>query len=269
MFDLLIRNGTVMDGTGKAGFTADVGVIGDAISEIGVIPAEAQAARTLDATGQVVAPGFIDIHTHADIALLARPDHLPKVMQGVTTEVFTNCGLGFAPVTAEGLEIQHRYIAGLFGNDENVTWNWRTVADFLSQYEAQGSGANIAYLIPHGSVRVSAMGMAERPADSAELNRMQSMVEQGMEEGAWGLSTGIWYAPMRSAAREEMVTLCRAAGFFATHQRDYGDRIFEATEESLAIAREAEVPVQIAHLQMNGPGNAGRAPELLALRASR
>src|SRR6266481_4451625 len=120
MFDLLIRNGTVMDGTGRAGFPADVGVVGDTITEIGAIPAKAQAARTLDATGQVVAPGFIDIHTHADIALLARPDHLPKTMQGVTTEVFTNCGLGFAPVTPEGLKIQREFLLGVFGDDEGV-----------------------------------------------------------------------------------------------------------------------------------------------------
>src|ERR1051325_8987625 len=128
MFDLLIRNGTVIDGTGRARFQADVGVMGDTIAEIGDIPAEAQATETIDAAEMVVAPGFIDIHTHADIALLARPEHLPKVMQGVTTEVFTNCGLGFAPVTTEGLEIQDRYIAGLFGSDENVHWDWRTVA---------------------------------------------------------------------------------------------------------------------------------------------
>ncbi|HLK58539.1 MAG TPA: D-aminoacylase [Chthonomonadaceae bacterium] len=265
MFDLLIRNGTVIDGTGKTRFTADVGVTGDKIAEIGDIPAEAQAAQTIDATDQIVAPGFIDIHTHADIAMLARPEHLPKVMQGVTTEVFTNCGLGFAPVTAEGLDIQKKFIAGLFGEDRGVEWSWRSVADFLGQFEQQGIGANVAYLIPHGSVRVSAMGMAERPADAAEVGRMLALVEQGMEEGAWGLSTGIWYAPMRAADRAELVTLFRAAGFFATHQRDYGDNIFTATEESLAIAKEAGVPVQIAHLQMNGPGNAGRAGELLAV----
>ncbi len=275
-FDLLIRHGTIIDGTGRAGFRSDVGIVGDTITEIGAIPADAQAARTLDASGQVVAPGFIDIHTHADIALLARPQHLPKIMQGVTTEVFTNCGLGFAPVTGEGLEIQRRYIAGLFGDDGNnpetadstdkaphADWNWRTVADFLSRYEEQGVGANIAYLIPHGAVRVSVLGMEERPADSGEVERMRAMVAQGMEEGAWGLSTGIWYAPMRAADRAELVAICREAGFFATHQRDYGGRIFEATQESLEIAREAGVPVQIAHLQMNGPGNAGRAPELL------
>ncbi|HZO87437.1 MAG TPA: D-aminoacylase [Chthonomonadaceae bacterium] len=280
-FDLLIRHGRIMDGTGRPAFEGDIGVAGDTIAEIGSIPPEAQAARTIDASGQVVVPGFIDIHTHADIALMVRPEHLPKVMQGVTTEIFTNCGLGFAPVTEEGLEIQRRYIAGLFGDDGSgpegeagqeqkggrprVDWNWRTVADFLSRYESQGIGVNMAYLIPHGAVRVSVMGMAERPADAEEVARMRAMVEQGMEEGAWGLSTGIWYAPMRAADRAELVAICRAAGFFATHQRDYGKNIFQATEESLAIAREAEVPVQIAHLQMNGPDNAGRAPQLLEL----
>lgn len=276
MFDLLIRGGTVVDGTGRPGFRADVAVIGDTICDVGSIPPEAQAAKTVDATGKVVAPGFIDIHTHADIALLARPEHLPKVMQGVTTEVFTNCGLGFAPVTEAGLNIQRKYIAGLFGDDSGQTtdangdpiprvdWNWRTVAEFLARFERQGIGANIAYLIPHGSLRVSAMGMEERPATDAELQAMCALLAQGMEEGAWGMSTGIWYAPMRAAAREELVRLCRLAGFFATHQRDYGEAIFTATEESLAIAQEAGVPVQIAHLQMNGPGNAGRAAELLA-----
>ncbi len=276
MFDLLIRGGTVLDGTGRPGFLADVGVVGGVVREVGPIPAEAQAVKSIDATGKMVAPGFIDIHTHADIALLARPQHLPKVMQGVTTEVFTNCGLGFAPVTAAGLSIQRKYIAGLFGDDSGETldsqgrsvprvdWTWRTVADFLARFEIQGTGANIVYLVPHGSLRVSAMGMEERPATGAELETMCGLLSQGLEEGAWGMSTGIWYAPMRAAAREELVRLCGLAGFFATHQRDYGEAIFEATEESLAIAQEAGVPVQIAHLQMNGPGNAGRAGELLA-----
>ncbi len=278
MFDLCIRGARIIDGTGRPGFDGDIGIVADRVAVLGEIPAEAQAARTVDATGLVAAPGFVDIHTHADIALLARPAHLPKVMQGVTTEVFTNCGLGFAPVTDSGLAIQRRYIAGLFGDDGRsgasngqrteeqgrVDWKWRTVAEFLARFEAQGIGANIAYLIPHGSVRVSVLGMEERPADASELRAMEAMVAQGMEEGAWGLSTGIWYAPMRAAAHEELVTLTRTAGFFATHQRDYGEQIFSATDESLSYARDAGVPVQIAHLQLNGPGNAGRAGELLA-----
>lgn len=265
MFDLLIRNAEVVDGTGRPAFRADVAVTGGRIAEIGAIPPEAQVRETLDAQGYTLSPGFIDIHTHADIALLARPDHLPKVMQGVTTEVFTNCGLGFAPVTPESLKTQREYLLGLFGDDAGVDWGWQSVADFLARFERQGAAANIAYLIPHGAVRVSVMGMEARPADAGEIARMERMVAEGMEQGAWGLSTGLWYAPMCHANRAENVAVCRAAGFFATHQRDYGEDILTATEESVAIAREAGVPVQIAHLQMNGPQNAGRAPELLAL----
>ncbi len=314
MYDLILRGGTVVDGTGKAAFTADVAVDRGTIAFIGVLPKEATAKTVLNVKGHVIAPGFIDIHTHADVALIARPAHLPKIMQGVTTEVFTNCGLGFAPVDPVAMQIQRQYIAGLFGEDGNsnsdgssdekssdrqtdenrtkaaqqtpstpstpdespasyasvdplrrVSWNWSSVAEFLAQYEQGGMGANIAYLIPHGAVRVTAMGMEERPATAAELEIMRSLVQQGMEEGAWGLSTGIWYAPMRAADRQELVTLCRTAGFFATHQRDYGTALFEATEESIAIAREAGVPLEIAHLQMNGPENADRAADLLAL----
>lgn len=265
MFDLLIRNANILDGSGQPAFSGDVGISNGRIAEVGPIPPDAQSTSKLNAQGLTLSPGFIDIHTHADIALLARPQHLPKVMQGVTTEVFTNCGLGFAPVTPESLKTQKEYLSGLFGPDEGVDWGWRTVADFLSRYERQGTGTNIAYLIPHGAVRVSVMGMAARPADANEIAAMEAMISDGMDQGALGLSTGLWYSPMCDADRAENVAVCRAAGFFATHQRDYGDRITEATQESIEIAREAGVPLQIAHLQMNGPGNAGRAPELLKL----
>ena len=278
-FNVLITGGSVIDGTGAPAINADIGIVGDRIIEIAERRgpespglSNATADTVVNACGMVTSPGFIDIHTHADIALLARPEHLPKTMQGVTTEVFTNCGLGFAPITGPALELQRKYAAGLFGSDTGefgktgrVDWAWRSVADFLSRYEQAGIGTNIAYLIPHGSVRVSVLGMQERAADSSEIEQMRGMVQQGMEEGAWGMSTGIWYSPMKAASMDELACLFHTAGFFATHQRDYGAALFQATEESLNIATAADVPVQISHLQMNGKCNIGKAADLLAL----
>ncbi|MFN3652723.1 MAG: N-acyl-D-amino-acid deacylase family protein [Armatimonadota bacterium] len=264
--DLIIRNGTVVDGTGSPGYRADVGIEGERIAAVGDLSA-AQAAREIDAAGLVVAPGFIDIHTHADIALLARPTHEPKVLQGVTTEVFSNCGLGFAPVTAAGLGIQKEYLLGLFGDDAGVDWSWRSVGEFLSRYR-RGIATNAAYLIPHGAVRVSAMGMADRPAAPDELRVMTDLIRQGMDEGAWGISTGLWYSPMSYAAPEENVAVCRAVaergGFFATHMRDYGDAILDALDESYATSRESGAPLQVSHLQIGGARNWGRSEEVLA-----
>jgi N-acyl-D-amino-acid deacylase len=264
-FQLLIKNAEIVDGTGAEPFTGDLAVKDGRIAEIGALPPEVQAEETLDATGLTLSPGFIDIHTHADIALLAKPQHLPKVMQGVTTEVFTNCGLGFAPVAGEALRIQRSYLGGIFGDDTGVDWQWNTVAELLQRFETAGIGTNAAYLIPHGAVRVSVTGMEARPADSRETGRMVRMVQQGMEEGAWGLSTGLWYAPMSHAHQDETVALCRAAGLFAIHQRDYGAQIFESTMETIDIARKAQVPVQLSHMQLGVKANEGRAADILAL----
>lgn len=264
--DLIIRNSTVVDGTGAPAFRADVGVSGGKIADLDDL-SQAKATREIDAAGHVVAPGFIDIHTHADIALLARPTHEPKVMQGVTTEVFSNCGLGFAPVTESGLAIQKEYLLGLFGDDAGVDWSWRSVREFLDHYRGR-IATNAAYLVPHGSVRVSAMGMADRPANPEELGRMTDLVRQGMDEGAWGLSTGLWYSPMSYAAPEENVALCRAVaergGFFSIHMRDYSDRILDALDESYEISRQSGAPLQVSHLQIGGARNWGRAGEVLA-----
>jgi N-acyl-D-amino-acid deacylase len=264
--DLLLRNAAVVDGTGAPAFTADVAVAGGRIAAVGDL-SQARAEREVNLAGKVVAPGFIDIHTHADIALLARPTHEPKVMQGVTTEVFSNCGLGFAPVTPDGLEVQKEYLLGLFGDDAGVDWNWRSVREFLDHYRGR-IATNAAYLIPHGSVRVSAMGMADRAATADELRVMTDLTRQGMEEGAFGLSTGLWYSPMSYAAPEENHALCRVAaefgGFFAIHMRDYGDDILGALDESYAMSAASGAPLQVSHLQIGGARNWGRAEEVLA-----
>lgn len=263
MFDLIVRNAVVVDGTGAPRRRADVAVEGGCVRQVGSLPPDAQAAEVVDAAGMVLSPGFVDLHTHSDIALLARREHLPAVMQGVTTEAFTNCGVGFAPASDASLAVLRPLLMALFGADDGVDWSFRSVADLLAAYERVGTAVNVAYLIPHGAVRVMAMGTAPRAAADAQRAQMVALVREGVEQGARGLSTGPWYPPMDHADRRELVELCRAAGFFAIHQRDYNERLFEATDEALEIADEAGIPVQLSHLQMGTRANAGRAAELV------
>ena len=266
MLDILIRSGTVVDGSEGEPRMADVGIKGSLIHTLG--PLDGATAHTvIDATGQIVCPGFVDIHTHADIALMAYPDHKPKLMQGVTTEVFSNCGLGFAPVTPDGLALQRSTIATLFGPDEGVAWNWTSVAEYLSELAARNPATNAAYLIPHGAVRASVIGLQERIATASEIDQMQGMVETGLREGAVGMSSGLWYAPMCFASIDESIALCQVVaehdGLYAVHMRDYTAHIDEAINEVLHIARASGVRLQISHLAAVGPDNWGRSPAYL------
>jgi N-acyl-D-amino-acid deacylase len=263
---ILIRNGTVIDGTGKPGFRADVAINRGVIADIGDLDG-LQAERTIDASSHVVCPGFIDMHAHADLALLREPAHAPKIMQGVTTEVFSNCGLGFAPATPAALQRQRDLISALFGDTSNIHWDWRTVGEFMSHFE-RGTGVNIAYLIPHGTLRVSAMGMEARTPSAQELDIMKSMLFEGMQDGAFGLSTGLWYAPMCYAPVEEPIELCRIVarfgGIFAIHLRDYADRPLDHIQEALEITRKSAVSLQLSHYLVAGK-NKGLSGEYLRL----
>jgi N-acyl-D-amino-acid deacylase len=267
----------VIDGSGSPAFRADVEVSDGRITAVVPRPDREPSDQVITSSGHqvisaddlVVAPGFIDIHTHADIALLARPTHEPKVMQGVTMEVFSNCGLGFAPVTsAEALATQRAYLKGLFGDDTGVRWDWRGVGEFLERMRGR-IATNAVYLIPHGAVRVSAMGMAERPATPDELAAMVRLVEQGMAEGARGMSSGLWYAPMSYGAPEEPIELCRVVarrgGFWAVHMREYGDGLLDALAEVIRVGEQSGVAVQVSHLQTSGAKNAGMSHEALAM----
>jgi len=267
MMDLLIRHGRLVDGTGHPWFWGDVGVRDGRIEALGRL-GSTETRETIDATGLVVCPGFIDLHTHADIALLNDPAHDMRVAQGVTTVVFSNCGLGFAPATPEALTTLRETIGLIFGPDEHVSWDWTTVGSLLARYEQRGLGVNLAYLLAHGAVRLSVMGEADRAATAAERKAMAALVQQGMEEGAWGLSTGLWYTPMCFADLDEMVDLCRPVadnnGIFAIHLRDYGGDIRESIEEALTISDRSGAPVQISHLLANGAANKGRGQEYLS-----
>ena len=224
-FDLLIRNARVIDGTGNPWFRADVGVKDGKIAAVGRL-AGATATREIDAQDRVVAPGFIDIHTHVEGAVEKVPGGDNYVMDGVTTLVTGNCG-----------------------------GSYRNLGESFAKLEKLGIGLNVASLVGHNTVRGQVMGSANRQATPEEIARMQELVEKAMREGALGLSTGLIYVPGTYASTEEVVALAKAAakhgGIYASHLRDEGERAIQAIEEAVRVGKEAGVPVQLAHFKID------------------
>lgn len=255
IFDLLIKGAKIHDGTGAV-TEGDVGVLGDWIAAVGKV--DAQARRTIDARGRVLAPGFIDIHSHADLAVLREPRHECKVLQGVTTEVFTSCGLGFAPVTPESMALQRENLKSLFGEAPDMSW--RSTAEYLGRIRAS---VNVAYLVSHGAVRAAVKGYAETPATRDEVKEMRALVRDAVRDGALGMSSGLYYRPMCFATAEETAALvAEAGGVWAVHIRDMNRRLWEAMEEAIEICSRSRTPLQISHLQAIR-GNRGQAGEMI------
>ena len=264
-YDLIIRNGTVIDGSGKPGFQADIGVEGDRITRIGALSSD--APWTIDASGRVVAPGFIDVHSHDDFALLDRPECDFKIMQGVTTQVIGNCGFGAAPANDAYRNFLRGFGVTLFGPLGDFSWH--TTADFYQALEAHPAAVNVATLVPHAAVRYGVLQGDKRPPSDQELSAMQALVREGMQAGAVGMSTGLFYAPGSYADTEEVIALAQVVsaydGVYATHMRDEADGLLTSIQETLRIGEEAKVAVQISHHKAMGRKNWGRVKDSLAL----
>lgn len=262
-YDLLIRNGTMVDGTGRPGLIADIAIEGDQIVAVGSVSGVAK--RTLDATGRVVAPGFIDVHSHDDFALLDRPLCDFKLMQGVTTEVIGNCGFGAAPAGAAYKEFVRGFGAQLFG--PTGSFSWETTGEFFRAVEATPPALNVAALVPHAAVRYSVLGAEKRAPSETELARMRSLVREGMEAGAVGMSTGLYYLPHTTT--EEVIALAQVVGeyggLYATHMRNEAGRLLDSINETLRIGQESGVAVQISHHKAMGRENWGKVKDSLAL----
>lgn len=265
MYDLLFRGGRIVDGTASPPFPGDVAVSGDTIAAIGNL-GHADAATIVDCSGHLVAPGFVDMHAHSDLALLTNPTAEPKVMQGVVTEVIGQDGLSYAPVTDTTLPGIQSQIAGWNGSPDSVDFDWRDVAGYLDRLDGTTS-VNVAFLVPHGNVRMAVMGNEQRPADHDELQAMRRLVRRGLEQGAVGLSTGLSYTPASYADTDELVTLCEElvpfGGFFAPHTRSYGRGVMDAYEEMFEVCERAGAALHLTHCQVSFPGNEGRASELV------
>lgn len=265
MAGLAFRGATVVDGTGAAGYRADVLVQDGRIAAIGSGPG---GERVVDAAGLVLAPGFIDMHAHSDLQILARPDHLAKVSQGVTLEVLGQDGLSYAPVDDSTLDALRTQLVGWNDDPPGFAWDWRTVGEYLDRLDT-GIACNAAYLLPHGTIRMLAVGWADRQPTVAELDRMRSLVATGLAEGALGMSSGLGYAPGMYASTAELVALCEVVaaggGYHSPHHRSYGAGTLAAYAEMVEVSRRSGCPLHLAHATMNFPVNAGRAAELLTL----
>ena len=254
MFDFLFCKALVYDGSGADPYIGDLAVEGDIIAEVAPVGAQ-NARRVIDAEGLALSPGFIDIHGHSDYYLLMNPTAQAKVRQGVTTDVGGNCGYAAAPIGGVELEERRSYYRDQFG----LEIPFSRLDEYLSHVEDIGVSVNYAPLIGHNTVRATVMGGSDQPAGPDDLDRMDRLVDEGMREGAFGLSTGLVYAPACFADRSELTALCRTSsrhgGLLATHMRSEGAQLLEAIEEVIEIARDAALPLQISHLKAAGEKN--------------
>ena len=262
MDDLLIRGGHVIDGSGGPGREADVAVLDGRITAVEPRSAR-RARRVIDVGGQVVAPGFIDIHTHSDFTLPLNPRAESKIRQGVTLEVVGNCGFSVAPVLPGRAQMQREYLAS---SAPWLEFRETTFADYVTAFPA--TSVNVILQVGHNTLRLMTAGLENRPVTSSELGAMERMLEEALAAGAWGLSSGLFTAPGNFADAAEIHALARVlqkhGAAYSTHMRDESDQVFEAVREAIAVAEATGVHVQIAHLNLSGVNNWGGAAQLLA-----
>jgi N-acyl-D-amino-acid deacylase len=262
-FDIIIKNGSILDGISDSTIEADLGIAGDRIEVLGRLDPNS-AKVVIDATDKVVSPGFIDIHSHTDFELLINPKAESKIRQGVTTELSGNCGGSMFP-HKKTLTQYEKAIKKSLGID----FSWTDLEGYHDLMEKRGIAVNHATLVGQGTVRQHIMGSERRVPTPDEMRTMKKLVAEAMEHGAFGISTGLEYTPDRFSSTEEIIELCRIVskwgGFYATHTRSEDTQLLEAVGEAIHIAEAAELPLQISHLKAAGRDNYYKIPMVLDL----
>ena len=266
-FDLVIREGMVLDGTGSPSLKKDVGIVTGKMKRIGNVAGEGR--KTIDASGMVVSPGFVDLHTHADLGILAYPDAENYIMQGVTTVVVGNCGLSMAPLKPDKIFLLKRYISPYLEAGYDYGWQWGTLAEYYVKVAEQGTSVNLAPLVGQGAIRLAVKGFDTSEATKEEMKEMKKLLAQSLDDGAFGMSTGLVYPPGSYSSTEELVELasilteCRA--IYTTHIRNEGERLIEGVEEAIRIGEEDHIPVEISHHKAAGRSNWGKIDDTLGI----
>ncbi len=263
MYDVLIKNGWIADGSGKKPFKGNIAIEGEVLR---LIEGEPEAKEVIDASGKYVTPGFIDTHSHSSLMVNEKPFLAPKVFQGITTEVLAQDGMGPAPVNEETLAPWKIAMSGLEGQWD-IEWNWRTVDEYLDHLETLELGPNMVYLAPHGNLRMVSMGLENRKPTPEEQEKMNEELQKAFDAGAFGMSTGMIYPPCCYADIEEFIALGKVLaendGIFVTHQRSEADSILESMEEIMRIGRESGCRCHFSHFKCCGKKNWPKVPKVL------
>jgi N-acyl-D-amino-acid deacylase len=242
---IVVRGGTIVDGTGTDPYPGDVAIDGDRIATVGYVPRT--DGDEIDATGCFVAPGFVDLHSHSDYTLLVDPRAASAIHQGVTTEVVGNCGFGCFPIGDAELARK-----AIYGYSPDVPIDWTSAGGYFERLEQARPAVNVASLVPNGQLRLATLGLAGRPADRDELRQMEALLRESLSEGAWGYSTGLEYAQEAAATEDEVGALCaamaRGGGLYATHTRRRDEGAADSVAEAVRVARRAAARLQVSHL---------------------
>ena len=269
MLDIKIINGVIIDGSGKDAYKADLGITGDKITKIGDLSNE-DAKTTIDAKGQVVSPGFIDMHTHSDMSLVYDRNASSRIRTGVTTDVIGNCGIGVAPVKEENKQLLLDYLGTRIVGSMPVKLElkWDSYESYIEYMEEKPPAVNVAPLLAQGPIRIYEMGFSKEEPTDKELENMVKLADDCMKQGPLGMTSGLVYLPGEYTTQKELLELCKKVakydGFYATHMRNEGDEIFEAMDEAIDVARQSGVRLHISHLKCLGHKNFGQTDKLFA-----